>query len=50
VKVTDQQENIANPDNVIREITQNLTMKVDYQLVESLRENAEIVDKRAKFY
>jgi peptidyl-prolyl cis-trans isomerase D len=40
----------VSPENVTNELNQNLTMKIDYQLVESMRENAEIVDRRAQFY
>ncbi len=40
----------VSPENIVNELNQNLTMKVDYQLVESMRENAEIVDRRAQFY
>ena len=50
VKVTNVDQNTVLADNVSRELVQNLVMKVEYQLMETLRENAVIVDRRAQFY
>ncbi|WP_026474845.1 SurA N-terminal domain-containing protein [Alkaliflexus imshenetskii] len=50
VKVTNVDQNTVVADNVSRELVQNLVMKVEYQLMETLRENAVIVDRRAQFY
>ncbi|MCA1744404.1 MAG: SurA N-terminal domain-containing protein [Bacteroidales bacterium] len=50
VKVNNIETIEVSPENVVNELNQNLTMKVDYQLVESMREKAEIVDRRPQFY
>ncbi len=50
VKVNNIETIEVSQENVVNELNQNLTMKIDYQLVESMRENAEIVDRRARFY
>lgn len=50
VKVNNLEEIEVASENVVNELNQNLTMKVDYQLVETMRDNAEIVDRRAQFY
>jgi peptidyl-prolyl cis-trans isomerase D len=50
VKVNNIEPIEVSSENVVNELNQSLTMKVDYQLIESMRENAEIVDRRAQFY
>ncbi len=44
-------ENIGvNPEDIRQELTRNIDMGIDYQLIESIKENAEIEDNRSKFY
>lgn len=50
VKVKQLEDITVNADNIGRELDQNLSMKVDYQLLEAIREKAEITDNRANFY
>jgi peptidyl-prolyl cis-trans isomerase D len=50
VKVNNVEKIEVAAENVVNELNQSLTMKIDYQLVETMKENAEIVDRRAQFY
>lgn len=50
VKVTNIDEINIEPENVEAELAQGATMKIDYQLMETLTERSEIVDKRYNFY
>lgn len=50
LKVTQVEDITVNADNISNELDQNLGMKVDYQLLQTIRENAEITDNRANFY
>jgi len=50
VKVNNVTENQPNAENVKMELTQSSTMKVDYQLMETLTDRSEIIDRRSQFY
>jgi peptidyl-prolyl cis-trans isomerase D len=50
VKVNSITDNQPNAENVKMELAQGSTMKVDYQLIETLTNRSEIVDRRSQFY
>ncbi|ASB48389.1 peptidylprolyl isomerase [Alkalitalea saponilacus] len=50
VRVTNIEEREPSVENIMREINQNLTMKVDHQLIENMIDEASIVDRRLRFY
>lgn len=50
VKVNNVEANEVMADNIEVELEQNASMKIDYEMLQSLRDNAEIVDGRSKFY
>lgn len=50
VKVNNVTDNQPDAENVKMELAQGSTMKVDYQLIETLTNRSEIVDRRSQFY
>ncbi len=50
VKVNNIKEGTSNIEGEKTQLKQNVTFKVDYQALESIKKNASIVDQRSKFY
>ncbi len=50
VQVKSQKETESDPFSVKAQLQNDLNMKVDYQLLETIREKAEVEDNRANFY
>jgi len=50
IKVKSTEPLEVTPESVNNELKQGIAMKTDYLLLKSMRDNAEIIDKRANFY
>lgn len=50
VQVTNKEETETSVEDVQQQLKNNLNSKVSYQLLQTIRDNAEIVDNRSNFY
>jgi peptidyl-prolyl cis-trans isomerase D len=50
VEVTNKEEAVVNTEQVKQQLARTLNSKVSYQLLQAIRDNAEIEDNRASFY
>jgi peptidyl-prolyl cis-trans isomerase D len=50
VEVTNKEEAEVDTEQVKQQLARTLESKVSYQLLQTIREDAEIVDNRANFY
>ena len=50
VNVTNIEETVTNAEATKEELTRNVEMGIDYQLIEAIKEGAEITDNRSRFF